>query len=140
MKGRHAEANPTDRSPAHRFHCRLRSLLVLVALAAGTLACIEMRRRQRTYRDRAWYHLAASDQLVRDSRWHFCLFSLTERQAEAIRSRVSAERTALLTASEYHRRLHRKYERAAERPWLPIAPDPPPPPGANRALASADDY
>ena len=140
MKGRQAEANPPGRSLTLRFRCRLRTLLVLVALAAGTLACIEMRRRQRTYRDRAWYHFAASDQLARDSRRHLCMFCFTEPQAQAIRSRVSAERTALVVASEYHRRLHKKYLRAAQRPWLPVAPDPPPPPGANPALASADDY
>jgi hypothetical protein len=29
---------------------------------------------------------------------------------------------------DYHRRLKEKYERAAARPWLPVAPDPPSPP------------
>jgi hypothetical protein len=29
--------------------------------------------------------------------------------------------------AEWHARLRRKYERAARSPWLPLAPDPPPP-------------
>lgn len=31
------------------------------------------------------------------------------------------------TLTEYHGRMRRKYEHAAHRPWLPVAPDPPPP-------------
>jgi hypothetical protein len=34
---------------------------------------------------------------------------------------------SLRRRSEYHRRLRRKYERAARYPWLPVAPDPPEP-------------
>jgi hypothetical protein len=133
-------APATDRLSIHRFRWRIRTLMVLVAVVAGATAFCEMRRRERAYRDRAWYHLAASHQLARDSRWHLCTFGLPERQAEAIRSRESAERTALSTAAEYHRRLRAKYERAAQRPWLPVEPDPPPPPGGNPAIVTADDY
>ena len=51
-----------------------------------------------------------------------------------------AERKALLEASEYHLRLHAKYERASERPWLPVRSDPPPPPGGYPGLVTAADY
>ena len=46
-----------------------------------------------------------------------------EAQAkEAIRETVSAQRMI-----EYASAMRRKYERAARYPWLPVAPDPPPP-------------
>jgi hypothetical protein len=107
---------------------------------AVAMAYYEMQRRGRAYRAQAWYHLAASHQLDMDSRSFFCTFGMPARQVEAIQARQSAERTALLTASEYHRQLHAKYERAAPRPWLPVAPDPPPPPGGNPIIVTADDY
>jgi hypothetical protein len=120
--------------------CRIRTLTAVVAVVAVAMACCEMRRRARTYHAQAWYHFAASLQLANDSRFSLCMFGLSQHQVESILARRSAERATLLTASEYHRRLHAKYERAAQRPWLPVAPDPPPPSGGNPALVSADDY
>jgi hypothetical protein len=134
------EDEARDRLRLHRSRCRIRTLMALVAVMAGAMACCEMQRRRRTYRAQAWYHLAASHQLAVDSRWSLCMFGFSEQLAKAIQASRLAERTALLTASEYHLRLHAKYERAAQRPWLPVAPDPSPPPGGNAALVSADDY
>ena len=119
---------------------RIRTLIVLVAVMAVSMAYSEMKRRRRTYRAQAWYHLAASHQLAIESRWSPCTFGSPEQLVEAIQASRLAERTALLTASEYHLRLHAKYERAAERPWLAVAPDPSPPRGGNPALVTADDY
>ena len=134
------EVETRDRLRLHRFRCRIRTLMVLVAVMAGAMAYCEMQRRRRTYHSQAWYHLAASHQLAIDSRWSPCTFGSPEQRVEAIQANRLAEQTALLTASEYHLRLHAKYERAARRPWLPVAPDPSPPPGGNPALVTADDY
>jgi hypothetical protein len=140
MKEPNSAADAAGRRPAHRFRYRIRTLMALVAAVAGALAYSEMQRRGRTYRAQAWYHLAASHQLASESRWDLCMFGLPERQVEAIQAGRAAERTALLTASEYHRQLHAKYERAAQHPWLPVAPDPQPPPGGNPTLITANDY
>jgi hypothetical protein len=124
-----------------RWFCwRIRTLMAVVAVAASSLGVHDLWRRGQSYRLRAWYHLAASHQLVNDSRSSLCSYGLTERQIEANRARWIAERSVLLTASEYHLRLHAKYQRAAERPWLPVGPDPPPPPGSHPSLVTADDY
>ena len=140
MRKPNSPADVESRWPTHRFRYRLRTLMALVAVVAGALAYGETQRRGRTYRAQAWYHVAASHQLADESRWAFCTFGFPERQVEAIRASRSAERTALLMASEYHRQLRAKYERAARRPWLPVAPDPLPPPGGNPAIITADDY
>ena len=134
------EVEARDRLRLHRFRCRIRNLMLLVAVMAGAMAYCEMQRRRRTYHAQAWYHLAASHQIAIDSRWSPCTFGSPKQRAEAIQARRLAERTALLTACEYHVRLHAKYERAAQRPWMPVAPDPSPPPGGNPALVTADDY
>jgi hypothetical protein len=38
---------------------------------------------------------------------------------------------------DHHRRLKEKYERAAACPWLPVAPDPPSPPGPYELTGTA---
>jgi hypothetical protein len=67
MREPNSEADVTGRWPTHRFRCRIRTLMALVAVVAGALACCEMQRRGRTYRAQAWYHLAASHQLASES-------------------------------------------------------------------------
>jgi hypothetical protein len=114
--------------------------MALVAVVAAAMGFCQMQLRGRAYRVRAWYHMTASHQLANEATWFFCTFGLPERQVEAIHSSRAAERSALLTASGYHRRLHEKYERAAQRPWLPVAPDPPPPPRGNPRIVTAADY
>jgi hypothetical protein len=114
--------------------------MAVVAVAAGLSGVYEMRRKGESYRQRAWYHLAASHQLVNDGRSSLCSYGLSQSQIEANRARERTERRALLAASAYHLRLHEKYTRASERPWLPVGLDPPPPPGGNPTLVTADDY
>ena len=123
------------------FRWRIRTLMAVVAVAASSLGVYDLWRRGQSYRLQAWYHLAASRQLANnDVRGALCSYGLTERQIEANRARWIAERSVLLTASEYHLRLHAKYQRAAERPWLPVGPDPPPPPGSHPSLVTSADY
>jgi hypothetical protein len=131
---------PNMRRDRPRWRIRINNLMALVAVMAGAMTCCEMQRRRRAYRAQAWYHLAASHQIAIDSRWSPCTFGSPKQRAEAIQASRLAERTALLTACEYHLRLHAKYERAAQRPWLPVALDSLPPPGGNPALLTANDY
>jgi hypothetical protein len=48
MRGPNSEADVTGRWPAHRFRCRIRTLMAPVAVVAGALAYCEMQRRGRT--------------------------------------------------------------------------------------------
>jgi hypothetical protein len=54
-----------------------------------------------------------------------------ERVAKEALDQVTAELDAIFARhrqlADYHREMSRKYQRAAARPWLPIAPDPPVP-------------
>jgi hypothetical protein len=122
------------------FRWRIRTLMAAVAIAASSLGVYDLWRRGQSYRLQAWYHLAASRQLVNDSSSSLCSYGLTERQIAANRARRNAERSVLVKASEYHLRLHAKYQRASELPWLPVGPDPPPPPGSHPTLVTAADY
>jgi hypothetical protein len=122
---------------------RLRTLLVAVAVAAvlmgGTnwaLVVIDLRR---TYlasarfhsQEAARYSRSSSElsRLFRDERTHPFTFDPLpgpHRKGEsAARGDVIAAYHAAYAA--YHAALRRKYERAAARPFLPVAPDPPPP-------------
>jgi tetratricopeptide (TPR) repeat protein len=51
--------------------------------------------------------------------------SLERQRIEAAEQRAKAARSAV--TADYHAMLERKYVRAASRPWLSVAPDPPPP-------------
>jgi len=122
------------------FRWRIRTLMVIVAVVAVSAAFEEIRRRGQGYRLRAQYHLAASQQLDRDGRRFVCGYGLTDERLEVIEVRRNAEWRVIQDAVGYHSRLHATYQLAAERPWLPVDSDPPPPPGANPVLASAEDY
>jgi hypothetical protein len=121
------------------LHWRIRTLMGFIAIAALALTCHEMLRRAEYDREQASYHLAASRQLADDSRPFFCGYGLTDKQIEANAARQSAKRRIAMEASEYHVRMSAQYQLAAERPWLSVKCDPPPP-GSYPKLVSADDY
>jgi hypothetical protein len=123
-----------------RFQWRIRTLLVVVAVAALLSAHCEMRRRGHAFSLRAAYHLAASEQLDRDRRSFWCGYGLSEEHIQRVRAERNAEWNVVQRAVNYHLRLHAKYQLAARRPWLPVESDPVPPPRANPTLASADEY
>jgi hypothetical protein len=50
-----------------------------------------------------------------------------EPESEAVKAKRVADARLNQRTAEYHAALGRKYEIAASRPWIPIAPDPPPP-------------
>ncbi len=125
------------------FRWRLGTLMSIVALAAVAAAAHEMRLRSQAYRRLADYHIAASQQLLRDNKDILCGYArsfLSEAQLARRQRERDAETRIVERAAEYHLRLHAKYLRAGQRPWLPVEADPFPPPRANPALASADDY
>ena len=94
--------------------------VVAVVLGAGMMA-----RRAGDRKARASHHSLVEVELrsqLADFRIGRALLrdGLTPAAAEALGARIEA-------AISYHAALFRKYERAARYPWLPVAPDPPPP-------------
>ena len=84
---------------------RLRTLLVAVAVVGAVFGVEVMRRRRAYYLDRASGHFIAAAPYTPG------YFGDHPDPAKAA----------------FHEAMRRKYERAAARPWLPVAPDPPPP-------------
>ena len=123
----------------HDFHCRIKSLMGVVAIAALALTRHEMLRRAEYYRSQASYHLAASRQLADGDGGFLCGYGIKDRPIEANVVPQSAERRIAMEASEYHGRLAARCQHASERPWLSVNRDPPPP-GSYPRLLSADDY
>jgi hypothetical protein len=114
--------------------------MFFIAVAAFLAAFEGERRRGERFSLIAQYHLAASHQLDMDRRSFVCGYGMSEAHLEAIRIRREAEWKVAQTAMDYHDRLHAKYRIAAQCPWRPVGPDPPPPPGANPKIVTADDY
>lgn len=48
-------------------------------------------------------------------------------ESEAVIAKRAADARVNQETAEYHAALKHEYDRAASRPWVPIAPDPPPP-------------
>lgn len=98
-----------------RVRVTVRRLMVGVAVTALALAADQVRRRRADYLGRAAIN-ADAEQMSRayadDARGPHCDPQRVER-GDAL--------------AAYHAALRLKYERAARRPWLPVAPDPPEP-------------
>jgi hypothetical protein len=103
------------RVPRVRF--TVRRLMAVVAVLAVLLGAgaevVRLARLAEDYRQRAKYFVAAED--VRN------LTVAAERMVDP-----GAARKPDRIAAHYAQ-LRRRYERAAARPWLPVAPDPPEP-------------
>jgi hypothetical protein len=95
----------------------LRWLLVAVAVAGTALVGWEdaIRRRSKEYSERAFqcWAKAAATRLIR-------LRGASPAKTAALLRRQAVRR-------DWYARLQQKWERAARSPWLPVAPDPPPP-------------
>jgi hypothetical protein len=123
----------------HRFQWQIRTLAVVIAIAALALTAHEMLRRSQHYRSQASYHLAAGRQLADGDRVFLCGYGMKDRPIETNAAPQSAERRIAMEASAFHIRMASKYQLASERPWLSVNGDPPPP-GSYPRLLSADDY
>src|SRR5262245_7278887 len=94
-----------------------RRLMVLVA-TVGIVLGLETRRVQ--FLDLASYH---SEQAMQTMRFRCHGVWITRDVFPDLPSGTEAYPT---TQSDWHAGLADKYARAARRPWLPVAPDPPP--------------
>ncbi len=119
-----------------RFQIRaLMAVVAVVAIASG--AGVLTHQRAQAFRERAYYHYAASHQLEMDAGFSFCSYGRRDEQVERKRD---AERKLQTAAAQYHHSLSLKYQAAAAHPWYLVSSDPPAPPLANPRLVSANDY
>jgi hypothetical protein len=98
-----------------RVRFTVRRLMIALVLVALVLWAEAMRRRTASFRQGAAVNAWAAD-----------TFEARLRNADAFYPREEDLRWALRRL-DYHTQLRRKYERAASRPWLFVAPDPPAP-------------
>jgi hypothetical protein len=124
------------RLPRVRF--TVRGMMIAVASVALFMGGLRLLWVRSVYRKAAIAH-AAYENLARtlqtmvenegeNERELLAAFGMkVEPESEAVKAKRSADARVNLRAAEYHAALKHKYEKAASRPWAPIAPDPPPP-------------
>jgi hypothetical protein len=124
------------RQPRVRF--TVRGMLIAVASVALLMGGLRLLWLRSVYRKAALAH-AAYENLARtlqrmvendgqEERELEIAFGMkVEPQSEAVKAKRAADARMNQETAEYHAALKHKYERAASRPWVPIAPDPPPP-------------
>jgi hypothetical protein len=114
------------------------AVAVVGLMMGGIVGGVRLKRRQQYFRDRATRHKGMEydyRRLERDSRF---IANLEEDDMRWLsperRARIKADRVISLRLVErysglaaYHAALARKYEYAADHPWLPVELDPPPP-------------
>ena len=54
---------------------------------------------------------------------------MTDEESSQLSADAKAELDTLLRLVRYHELMSKKYRSASRSPWLPVAPDPPPPAG-----------
>ena len=125
-----------------RVQFKMRGMLIAVASVALLMGGLRLLWLRSVYRKMAVAH-AAYENLARtlqrmvenegkDERELEIAFGiLVEPESEAIKAKRAADAGLNQRTAEYHFALRHKYETAASRPWVPIAPDPPLP---NRML------
>ena len=110
-----------------RLRITIRSVMIIVAVAALALAAEATRRRMANlsaaYRLRALVHqnkaeLAEGNAIESESAY---------RRGQPPDPKYAKWSEGFQRLAEFHCAMMRKYERAASRPWLPIDPDPTPP-------------
>jgi hypothetical protein len=106
---------------------RLRTLLIAVTVAAVATGAEALRRRRAALLARA----AACGGFVAVNR--AMIGSISPDQAgpgaspEQVRRAIATAEDLARRRADHYERLRRAYLRAADRPWLPVAPEPPPP-------------
>jgi hypothetical protein len=112
-----------------RVRLTVRRLLVAVAVVEAAAGVEALRRRSEGFRELALYH-ASEETLYLD---HARLWDegqsagCTEIPPDATPEEYAQGARRCRLRAAYAAGLSRKYERAAARPWLPVAPDPPRP-------------
>jgi hypothetical protein len=116
---------PDDRPPPPDDRPPIRNLLLTVAGLAVVLGVtVGLCRRSESFQQAALSHAREAEFYVFDPWGLTRLRNLDGTEDPGNATRVKQYRRLY----HHHRRLKEKYERAAARPWLPVAPDPPPPP------------
>jgi hypothetical protein len=134
------------RLPRVRF--TVRRMMVAVAIASLSLGAaagvLRLSRLQTAYRERAALHagemsnLSAQDTRIYRARERLAAEGVPDpggylglgTRLPAPRERIEElndRRNGVLFRWEWHKKMRAKYERAAERPWLALEPDPPEP-------------
>jgi hypothetical protein len=114
------------RLPRPRLTIRL--MMVVVAVAALALA-VEATRRRMVDLSRAYMRRAMEHQLKADVASANVLESeFWSKEGRPPDPKYAEWIIGYRRQFEFHHAMTRKYERATTRPWLPIAPDPAPPP------------
>ena len=124
------------------FRFRVRTLMLAVAILAlllGGIEAVKLNRLAGAYRKRAAYYAGAETQARKAVQFWTANAARCRSRSETAHNfagRLAFRGTAALSEkdardctilAEHNARLRHKWERAAARPWLPVAPDPPPP-------------
>jgi hypothetical protein len=121
---------PTLRMPAMRLpRFRLRTLMVVVAVAGIVSGAEVMQTRRLNFLKRAKDYAGREWRTRRD--WEVATGSFKGKGENVLCGqmwRALVEEVPYLPSRlAYYSRMRAKYEHAARYPWLPVAPDPPPP-------------
>jgi hypothetical protein len=94
--------------------------MIAVAVVAIIMTTVGIRRRQNEFLQLAAYH---------KKEWSHIVGRVSDDGVTWLRYDPLKRDWRLSSASEsvYHAQMREKYEHAARYPWLPVAPDPPPP-------------
>jgi hypothetical protein len=111
-----------------RVRLTVRRMMVAVAGVATVLWVVERRER---FKRTALGHSTEVNRVFTDLE---LVLVATVAQHESDEHAAERQRLTypLVRFRRYHYRMVDKYERAASRPWLPVASDPPPPPKPSR--------
>jgi hypothetical protein len=121
-----------------RVQFKMRGMLIAVASVALLMGGLRLFRLRSVYQKAAVAHLA-HENLARtlqsfvenegknERELEIAFGMRVEQESEAVKAKRAADSRLNQRTAEYHAALKHKYERAASRPWVPIAPDPPPP-------------
>jgi tRNA C32,U32 (ribose-2'-O)-methylase TrmJ len=98
---------------------RLRTLLILVAMAAMVFAGMRLVRRRAEF-------LVEAERCEAQARLYLAIGARAQRLSARLPDEQVAVETSLRQSKKYQR-LAQKYRHAASRPWISLPPDPPGP-------------
>ncbi len=102
-----------------RVRCTLRSMMVAVAVLAAV--CWVAERKLRFQRLTEYHFLRSQADII------CCVMLVTDDGKKTSLIEAGTGTPTMSGRADWHRTLHKKYEKAARSPWLDVAPDPPMP-------------
>jgi hypothetical protein len=114
-------------------------MVAVVGVFGGLLGlALEIQRRGEAFRKLAVYHRESAHLVFeRAGMPGFCNNGQSQSEIEQAYASHGMQVWLNYQAGKYHNRMADKYELAADRPWLPVGADPPPPPGAYTTFEEA---